>query len=166
MAWNEFQETLGQLYSVMFEQHAGLAVASWQALENDRAQREMLRAVARYALGPNSKAYSEIGWLIEQANQQLSNQRNFGIHTPLMVFSENNGPAQILPLTIFGNRRAIALEGKDILAEYGHYADQINKMVTFALMIRYNIQANRPGPESWSERPQLQFRAPNPNPTE
>jgi len=90
IAWNEFQENLGQIFASLFDRaDYRSALVAWHALENDRAQREMIRAVAKLKLGSESKAFREINWLLEQANQQLSNQRNFGIHTPLIVHWDN-----------------------------------------------------------------------------
>jgi hypothetical protein len=49
MAWNEYQETLGQIFAQLFGiRNWVVAHAAWQALENDRAQRNMLLAAARF----------------------------------------------------------------------------------------------------------------------
>jgi hypothetical protein len=171
IAWNEFQEDLGLIFARLFHRtDYRSALAAWHALENDRAQREMLRAVAKLKLGSESKAFRETNWLLEQAHQQLSNQRNFGIHTPLIVHWDNrdNVPPErvfsMVPLDMFGNRRAAAMTGKDLLKEFAHYEEQIRKMSSFASLIEVNLSPRRVGPESWPERPQLQFPAPPLNP--
>jgi hypothetical protein len=47
VAWNGYQENLGELYATLFSRRDwALAMASWHALENDRAQRAMLLATA------------------------------------------------------------------------------------------------------------------------
>ena len=48
-AWNEYQEELGQLFGGLFSRSQWkLALSAWHALENDRAQRAMLMAVAHF----------------------------------------------------------------------------------------------------------------------
>jgi len=98
MAWNEYHETLGQLFAKLFARNQyGLALTAWQALNNDRAQRTMLAEVARVKFKPGDKAGKEILWLVEKTNQMISDQRNLGIHTPLMSFTDLDGIHQMLP---------------------------------------------------------------------
>jgi hypothetical protein len=132
---------------------------------NDGAQRELLRAVAAVKLAPDSKAYVELNWVLEQIKQQIANQRNTGVHMPLMIFSdmskEDSAPVpQILPLALFGNRKANAMLGKDLLKEFAHYEQQIRKLGGYLFAISFNISPVRTQPESWPERPKLQPHAP------
>jgi hypothetical protein len=57
IAWNEFQDHLGELFAILFGQRRyAHALRAWQSLENDRAQRELLRAVALENFGSKQKA--------------------------------------------------------------------------------------------------------------
>lgn len=165
IAWNLLQEHLGALFAGLFQSgDYTLALASWHSLVNDAAQREMLRAAAEVKLGPQSKAYKEINWVLEQIKQQIANQRNTGLHMPLMFYtniSQADSRTQILPLNLFGNRRAKAMQGKDLLKEFEHYEKQIRLLNNHVLAIGSNISRQRGGhPEAWPERPQLQPHAP------
>jgi hypothetical protein len=164
IAWNLLHENLAVLFAQFFEKNDyGLALSSWHSLVNDAAQREMLRSVSEVKLGKKSKGYGEINWVLEQIKQQVTIQRNTGIHMPLMTYTDltnSNSEPQILPLHIYGNRRANAMQGADLLKEYGHYEQQIKKLNTYVVAISYNLSNVRNGPESWPGRPQLQPHAP------
>jgi hypothetical protein len=48
MAWNEYQDHLGQMFTKMFSRkNLELGLVTWNALVNDRAQRAMLVEVAK-----------------------------------------------------------------------------------------------------------------------
>jgi hypothetical protein len=144
MAWNEYHEILGQIFAKLFgARNWAAALSAWQALENDRAQRSMLAAVARIKLKPTDRAYKEITWIVEKTNQIVSDQRNLGIHTPLMSLTGLDGIPKILPQTMFGNKRAAKLHGADLLLEFAHYENQIRKMLIFAVAIDFAITPRR-----------------------
>ncbi len=137
IAWNELHEHLAEIFGTLFEEaDYGLALTAWHSLVNDAAQREMLRSVAGAKLGRDSKGYKEINWSLEQIKQQIANQRNTGIHMPLMLFTDMSNPEQpgepqMLPLSLFGNRRAFSMSGKDLLKEYALYEQQIRRLGTY-----------------------------------
>jgi hypothetical protein len=140
VAWNGYQENLGELYATLFSRRDwALAMASWHALENDRAQRAMLLATATAKLKPDSRALKEIQWLVKTTNAVISDNRNTGIHMPLMSLTELDGTHHILPDTIHGHARARKMLGKDLLKEYAHYADQIRKMNWHATIVKSNL---------------------------
>jgi hypothetical protein len=164
MAWNSLQETLAEVFADIFTRSEWkLAIAAWHSLTSDVAQQEMLRAVAKEKFGPDSRSYSEISWLLEKLKQHSSHQRNFGVHTPFMILHKLDQSVHVLPHTHTGNRKAAALatSGKDVLKEFAEYEQEIRKLVSFAMGIKYNISPVRSGPESWPERPQLRSRAPS-----
>jgi len=72
-----------------------------------------------------------------------------------MSYTDLDGVHQILPLAMFGNRRAISIIGRDLPGEYEHFRNQIARLSFFAGSIRYNISQVRQGPEVWEERPTL-----------
>lgn len=140
IAWNEFQENLGLLFESFFgDEHWAEARAAWHALDNDRAQRSMLQAVAEQKLGKENHGFKEICWLIDSANKKLSDYRNSGIHTPLMVLTDlvGGGKTQILPSAM-------------------SYHQFIRRMTTFALAISANIRTGGTNPDGiWPKRPSL-----------
>ena len=161
IAWNEFQEALGELFASIFGRKLWKeSLFAWQALENDRAQREMLRAAAHTRFGPTSDVFKKISWAIEQANRQLSNQRNFGVHTPLMIFTDHDGETGIYPNQMLGNRKAAGLAGKDLLCEFDRYEKRIRKMTTFVLAIGIHVLDPSEHP-TLPEKPQLQSHPPS-----
>jgi hypothetical protein len=66
MAWNEYQDHLGQMFAQMFgRRNWVLGLVAWNALENDRAQRAMLVEVTKDKYKPDSRAYKKSnGWSI------------------------------------------------------------------------------------------------------
>jgi hypothetical protein len=92
---------------------------------------------------------------VETTNQMVADQRNIGVHMPLMSHTDHDGIHKILPLAMFGNRRANSMVGRDLLGEYEHFRSQIARMSFFAGSIRYNISPVRQGPEVWEARPTL-----------
>lgn len=164
LAWNEYQETLGLLFAVLFQpkdQYA-LALAAWQALNNDRAQRSMLAEVARTKFKPEEKEGKEILWLVQRTDELISEQRNLGIHTPLMSLTDLEGTPRVLPQGLFGNKRAASMQGLDPFAEFAHYEEQIRKMTTYALFLQFIVspKAKPFNDAHWPQRPQLAKRAP------
>ena len=161
MAWNELQETLGETFAGLFDDESWTsALSAWHALESDRAQRQMLRAVAEDRLQQDGKGLSELKWLIGQIDQMISQQRNIGIHAPLMSYTNLDGVHSIMPFAMFGNRKAMALVDVNILLEYAHYEQQIRKLLTFAIAIQFNLSMDEDHPATWPERPKLTSRAP------
>jgi hypothetical protein len=105
---------------------------------------------------PKPSPLEEIIWLVENTDTLLADQRNIGVHMPLMSFTDLNGVHQMLPHTLFGNRRAISMLGRDyLLGQYEHFRSQIAKMNSCAHSIAFNISPVRQGAESWDERPTL-----------
>ena len=64
------------------------------------------------------RAAEETIWVVENTDTLIANQRNISVHMPLMSFTDEDGMHQMLPLTLFGNRRAIDMVGRDLLGEY------------------------------------------------
>jgi hypothetical protein len=127
--------------------------------EKRSGQRQLLCKVAPEKLAVDEKAKEELIWLLDQIDEVIADQRNVGVHAPLMSFTDENGKHQILPLAMFGNRHAALLAGKDILTEYRHYEGQIQKMTTYAVAIKYNISPVRAGDVVWPERPTVEKTA-------
>lgn len=82
-AWNFLHQTLGELFAVIIGGDRQLLLTAWRSIENDRSQREMLRAVIK-AASPERwkqtpKAPDDLLWVLKRANA-LSDVRNDAIH--------------------------------------------------------------------------------------
>lgn len=160
LAWNEFHETLGELFARLFVKfHHATALAIWHCLDSDRTQRRLLRAMAETQLKSNRRGLEELVWLLNQTDQMLSEQRNVGIHAPLMSFTDTDGTHKMLPLSQFGNRNAAKIVGRDVLREYAHYEKQIRQIATFAFALSFKLTDGRYNPDDeWPSRPKLSGR--------
>jgi hypothetical protein len=160
MAWNEYHETLGEIYAeICGREKWSASLDDWHSDRNDAAQRSKLRKAALYNLEATAPALEAISWIIDTTDQILREQRNIGVHMPLMSFTDEAGLHQILPLTIFGNPRALDMVGRDILKEYAHFEDQIRRMFSYAIAIKFNISPVRQGPEQWPHKPSFSVSA-------
>jgi hypothetical protein len=155
MAWNEFHETLAGIYAEICGRDKWQeTLKAWHSIPNDRRQRMKLLEAAKAKL--TGRSLEEIIWLVETTDTFIANQRNIGVHMPLMSFTDQTGVHQMLPDTLFGNRRAMSMLGRDdLLGQYEHFRSQIAKMSSCATSIAYNISPVRQGAESWHERPTL-----------
>jgi hypothetical protein len=85
-AWNELQSALFGVFWGLTETNDThsheIALAIWHSFQSDRAQREMLLAVAEAKLPPRSRAITSIRWL-KRATDELAIYRNDAAHTPI-----------------------------------------------------------------------------------
>jgi hypothetical protein len=88
VAWNILHWTLGGLFAVVTGGDHELLLAAWRSIENDRAQREMLR-VAIKAASPKRwktpKAPDDLLRVLGRA-ETLSNVRNDAIHALVSLY--------------------------------------------------------------------------------
>jgi hypothetical protein len=82
-AWNYLHQTLGGLFAVIIGGDPELILAAWRSIENDRSQREMLRATIKAASPERwkqtSKAPADLLWVLGRGDT-LSDVRNDAIH--------------------------------------------------------------------------------------
>ena len=87
-AWNNLHWTLGGLFAVVTGGDHGLLLAAWRSIENDRAQREMLRAAIK-AASPKRwktpKAPDDLLRVLKRADR-LSDVRNDAIHALVALY--------------------------------------------------------------------------------
>jgi hypothetical protein len=122
LEWNYLHELLSFVFGMCVTGTVGGACAAiWHSTANDRAQREMLRAVARQPGTKRDKFLEpyrdDVLWLLKEMDA-LADQRNNAIHSPFMIHIGNDGQESYRPMEFLGNRRAKRLNEKpDILAE-------------------------------------------------
>jgi hypothetical protein len=123
LSWNDLHEWLGYLFWQMIGGPSQRPLGIWQALQNDRAKREILRAAnsnhQKILTHREAKIAAEVDWLLTRC-RELEDDRNNAIHAPISSseYREDVGAG-----TGFENPRAHRLGGKDILAEYRRLRD-------------------------------------------
>src|SRR5436190_23951904 len=123
LEWAEYHELLGEVYATLAGDWAQ-ALERWHNIRSDRAQRLLLLTeVGKLPTG--SKARTELEWIVAATDGTLAEGRNIGAHAPLMSYTDEDGKHFILPLAMFGNKRAQQLAGLDILKEYERFREQI-----------------------------------------
>jgi hypothetical protein len=155
----EYQEELSTLFGKLFTRADWpLALSTWHALDSDRSQRRML---LRAKLKLDDPLLAEIKWLVDNSDY-IADQRNIGIHMPLMKYTELDGTFRILPLAMFGNPKAVKMTGRDLVKEYAHYERQIRKMFSYAAALSFALtpKHRRRGRPVLPERPKLTALSP------
>jgi hypothetical protein len=159
-AWNELHENLGRLYEeVLQPKHYGAALASWRAIENDRAQRLLLEyAVAAITWEKTEKRPStkeDIDWLLEKINKITEDQNN-AIHSPYAVYTSEDNKTEIRPLDFFGNPRAQKLAGKNntLANEINFYFRRVQALSAYASRLTFSLHNDN----AWPDRPVLPER--------
>ncbi len=136
LAWNTLHERLGFLFCALLghsDDQYGFGYASdrsvglWNSAVYDRPKRDLLKSVVQAMSEEDRKKHPEryagLTWLLIEA-EKLEQVRNNAIHAPLSLpFSaataKRMGVRQyVAPDTNLKNRRALKLEGKDLLSEY------------------------------------------------
>jgi hypothetical protein len=80
-SWNSLHDRLGQLFWVLTGlQNGKIPLAIWNAVKNDRAQREIVRATATVSLQSNPAVHDEIKWILDRADV-FEEHRNNALHT-------------------------------------------------------------------------------------
>jgi len=169
-SWNRLQEYLGHLFSVVTGLLPTTAFSIWYSTDNDRAQRNMLRAVILandisevHPRFPN--ATSDLLWLIDRANA-LADSRNDAIHTPCDLVIDELGRTDVSALTtafFYGHPRAKKLANKDVLQEFDWCEQSAITLAKFArdmaiILNEYRKDARRRF--AWPNRPSLPDRRP------
>jgi hypothetical protein len=99
VVWNHLHQTLGWLFAVIIGGDGDLVLAAWRSIENDGAQREMLRAAIN-AASPKRweqtpKAPADLLWVLGRADT-LRDIRNDAAHA---LVSLHFGP-EIVEVTV------------------------------------------------------------------
>jgi hypothetical protein len=163
MEWNDMCEDLGMLFGVLLhpsEPWSKRGLAIWHSSNNDRGQRDMLIAAANAVPDAmkkaNPKLVEDICWLCQRANS-LADRRNDLVHAPLTMQidpADSSKAVGVVPASFFGHPRALKLEGKDLVAEFGAYAAYATKLKMFTRNIMASIQFGE-NFHAWPDRPQL-----------
>jgi hypothetical protein len=112
LAWNDLHVWLGcLLQSILYPRQGEPMDLLWNAMIQDRAARQMLRAATEYKFGGDAEKHDKIMWLLGQVDV-LEDSRNNIIHTGL---TRTSGGRVVVS---GGTRRAANLAARpDLLAE-------------------------------------------------
>jgi hypothetical protein len=140
LAWNEFHQALALLFcSVMGGGFVNQFLAIWNAIRNDRAQREILKAAAlNNTNGTMPPEMVEglvklIEWINARANE-VEDARDDALHSPLLAFRGTQNA--VFPAAGLGHKRAEKLlKRKDLLAEFRWCRDSAMTLTEFAFAI-------------------------------
>jgi hypothetical protein len=156
-SWNQLQERLGELFSaIVTKENPEIGFAIWHAAQNDRTQREMLKAAARAATEKallTDQMGADIRWLLGRADE-FANKRNDAIHAPVAFFTDQND-THLMTEYIYGNPRAHHLKGKNLVDEFSWCERNVTELSGYALRCAFWLR-NRSLP--WGERPKLPNR--------
>ena len=138
-AWNDLQDNLATIFwCVVGSTNGAIPLAIWNAIENDRAQRGMLRAALNVRAASmdsenifrpteddrkNKKAsrpYKDIKWLVDRLDE-LAGLRNNVIHAPLSFIISANGLMKMVPNDFQGHPRARDLTDYELIGEFRWY---------------------------------------------
>jgi hypothetical protein len=154
-AWNGLQEQLAIIFCRLTDMHNAMGLSVWHSSNSDRAQRMMLRAAlnavddewrAKYPRGKE-----DITWLLNKTDT-IAEARNNVIHAPCSVGLGDQADFEIVPMSFHGNRRAKALRGKDVLAEFDLCERNANSLKGYARWIDCVLSLEG---YAWPDRPTL-----------
>lgn len=158
-AWNLLQEELAAILVAVTAINADIALSIWYSSDNDRTQRNMLRAavlarrVDKHFRG-DVPIIDDLLWLIDRANV-IANERNNVTHTPIQLQLRGEaGPdfSASLIAYVHGHPRARGLYGRLLLAEFESCANKTNTLISFAKQLGYSLSDSE---KPWPERPAL-----------
>ncbi len=166
-AWNYLHEKLGQLFVVLAGGERAVSLAIWYSTQNDRAQRNMLRAAVN-GWNPSHweelpKATADLEWLLDRADE-VAEHRNNAVHAPcsLYVGGRKDGGSEMGAAFFSGNPRAKKLRGKRLLEEFEwceRYAETLSR---FTGQLETAIAFS--GTYPWPKRPSKPSRKTNDTP--
>jgi hypothetical protein len=151
-SWNSLHDRLGQLFWILTGlQNGKIPLAIWNAVKNDRSQRDIVRATTREALVANQSVYEEIKWVLDRADV-FEEHRNNALHSPLTFMIGEDGP-QLSSKWLSGNQRAMKLKDKDLLNEFAWYGRSANALAIYVQ--RISLHLKDPAQFPMPERPKL-----------
>src|SRR5262245_46388317 len=132
VAWNGLHEAFRCLFTTIGNDDFPSSAAMWYSLRSDRAQRQLITALARnaYELGQmGAHIFDRIAWLMKQADK-LAAVRNDAIHTPLI-----SSRSDVQPDLRGGHANALNLLNKDLLSEYRWCRDMGVTLTDFCIRL-------------------------------
>lgn len=167
--WNDLHIALTYLFLAISQSdpldgnERDLFLAIWNAVPNDRLQRQMLKRVAEVRFSRISNRMAEDGiiidaiqdheamllteviWIVDSSNV-LGRKRDDSAHLPVTLFY--SGTLMLIPDDETGHPIAQALKDKDILAEFNLTRSRVSVVRNHAWAVeRYLTNADGPLPQ-------------------
>jgi hypothetical protein len=170
LAWNDLHERLSLLFEQVLDMPLNNAAHKiWHSSIQDRASRNMLKAALddidyRWPRG-FPKAHEDIEWVLGKT-ESLEHERNDIIHVPLIFLGHKPKPGQephplysprVEAQWFLGNKRALNLSGKDVLATARRVRDTAVMPRDFVVDVTHAL-GQRSAPVPWPKRPSLPNR--------
>jgi hypothetical protein len=174
LAWNSLQEMLGWTFEIILfgtiatadNNQIPQARGAWNSLNSDRDKRRLLRAAAARPTKIQQRnyphLYEDVKWILDRIDE-LENDRNNAVHSPLMLMSAKYSAIlrsagiveRVIPDSIRGDRRALNMQDKELLAEFRRCRDTALVLRDFVTEIDRALRAVG---YAWPERPSLPAR--------
>jgi hypothetical protein len=166
-AWNYLHQAVGGFFAVVIGGNSHLILTAWRSIENDRAQREMLRVVIKGASLKRwermPEAPADLLWVLGRADS-LSNVRNDAIHA---LVSFHIGPEITVGVALpaRGKREKRlwdeATKGKKLLDEFAKCEQDTDALSVFVQRATFALAD--PDRQEWpTPRPKQTWVSPKP----
>lgn len=158
-AWNYLLEQLGLIFVYAVAADRNILEGVWYTPDNDRTKVQMLRATVTHShadrwLPTLPSAKVDLDWLCVEA-EKIIDDRNNAVHSPVILQS-TPGKHEVVAKFMIPYRRARALTGKDLIAEFTWLESWSYDLSQFAEACRKAIISSGRAP--WPERPQKPSR--------
>ena len=114
--WNYLHRILGGFFAVLFQGDVPVTLAAWRSIENDRAQREMLRASINHACPKRWEktpdASADLLWVLDLLDHRFSDVRNNAIHALVSVYGGGETVEVNVAMPVRGKREKNCLIGR------------------------------------------------------
>jgi hypothetical protein len=166
-AWNYLHQAVGGFFAVVIGGNSHLILTAWRSIENDRAQREMLRVVIKGASLKRwermPEAPADLLWVLGRADS-LSNVRNDAIHA-LVSFRIGPEITVGVALPARGKREKRlwdeATKGKKLLDEFAKCEQDTDALSVFVQRATFALAD--PDRQEWpTPRPKQTWVSPKP----
>ncbi len=149
--WGTLHDDLAQLFAAVMRHYPEgmqIAFSAWQSHGSDRAQREMLRAVASARFNPQqdkaNPLFAEIEWLLNRCDAVADARNNF-VHASYTMSHRPEGP-ELAVSEFFGNRRSKKLGDKDLLADADKCSGNARALYIFCRRLLLSMTMGTPLP--------------------
>ena len=147
-SWNYLHQTLGRFFAVVIGGDSHLILTAWRSIENDRAQREMLRVVINGASlkrwEQTPKAPDDLLWVLKRA-EKLADVRNDAVHALVSLHVPEIEVGVALPARGKRERKlfANAAKGRKLLDEFAKCERDTDALSDFVYRATFALADDR-----------------------
>lgn len=148
LAWNALHDEMAAAFLFLMRHgHGPALLAIWNAIENDRLQRRILRdaSKAQFAgTADRAEIADAVSWLVTEADK-LSDARNNAVHAPIEAWASVIDPSRhtVEPAILHDNPRAKKLrERQDVLSELTWIRETAIQLQQYCAALKYCFPPN------------------------